>query len=151
MRKQTNYKLPQELIAALQERAALERTSATELVITALKNYLDINPEEEAVRIALSIPELGGEIVKIKQRLDEIEANKQFHFMANSPYWESNAIDIRIDSDTTSEVDSVKNITLLAAKVKELGDENKKLRERVSALEALIPEYNCQEFIRDIK
>ncbi|OKH41149.1 hypothetical protein NIES2101_34815 [Calothrix sp. HK-06] len=151
MRKQTNYKLPEELIAALQERAALERTSATDLVIAALKNYLDINPGKENERIAISIPELGSEIAKIKQRLDEIETNKQFHFMPNSPHWQSNAIDIRIDSDTTSEVDLVKNTTLIATKLKELGDENKKLRERVSALEALIPEYNCQEYIPDIK
>jgi predicted nucleic acid-binding Zn-ribbon protein len=148
MRKQTNYKLPEELIAALQEKALVERTSATDLVIQALNNFLDVNPEKEGARIVYSIPELGSEIEKIKQRLDEIEASKQLHFMSNSPHWESNAIDIRIDSDTTSDNDSVKNITVLTSKLKELGDENKDLRERVKALEALIPEYNCQEFIR---
>lgn len=151
MRKQTNYKLPEELIAALQEKALVERTSATDLVITALKNFLDVSPEKEGARIVHSIPELTSEIEKIKQRLDEIEASKQLHFMSNSPCWESNAIDIRIDSDTTSEKDSVKNITVLATKLKELGEENRQLCERVKALEALIPEYNCQEFIRDTK
>lgn len=150
MRKQTNYKLPEELIAALQEKAATERITATDLVIKALNTFLEIKQEEES-HIAPSIAVLASEMEKIKQRLDEIEASKQLHFMTNSHYWESNAIDIRIDSDTTSENDSVKNITVLATKLKELVNENKDLRERVKALEALIPEYNCQEFIRDIK
>jgi hypothetical protein len=150
MRKQTNYKLPEELIALLQERASAEKVSATELVITALKNLLGIDQGEEDTYIPNSILELVRDIEILKERLDKIEFSRQFNFLSNSPYGEATGIDIRIDSSNTDSNSETK-ITALTTKIKELGDENKSLRERVRALEALIPEYNCQEFVPDSK
>lgn len=69
MRKQTNYKLPEELITALQEKAAAERVTATDLVIQALNTFLEIN-QEKRPHIANSIAELANKVERLEKKLN---------------------------------------------------------------------------------
>lgn len=143
MRKQTNYKLPEELITALQEKAAAERVTATDLVIQALNTFLEIN-QEEGSHIAPSIAELANKVERLEKKLKEIEAGKHVQFMHDSHLSEASNIDIRIDSNTT--VDKLRDFEGLVKKFEEVAQQNQDLRARVDSLEALIQEYNCQGF-----
>ncbi|MBD2303216.1 hypothetical protein [Nostoc sp. FACHB-190] len=146
MRKQANFKLPEELLAALQDRAAQERTSATDLVIQALKSFLG-EPTEEDLRIGSSIYDIADCVEQLKDRVDKLEATKNFYFMYNSPSCEANDVDIRIDSDSLIPNSSEENILLLN-RVEELEKQNENLRERLATLEALVQEYNYQALSR---
>lgn len=138
MRKQTNYKLPEELITALQERAAVERTTSTDLVIQALNSFLS-NSEPDVSRISDSIPDLVQRIEQLTQRFNELEAKKHIYFMNNSPLSEANEIHIGIDSDTTlSPSDSQEQFAALIKMIEELMLQNKNLCQRVTTLEDLI-------------
>lgn len=138
MRKQTNYKLPEELITALQERAAVERTTSTDLVIQALNSFLS-NSEADVSRISDSIPDLVQRIEQLTQRLNELEAKKHIYFMNNSPLSEAHEIHIGIDSDTTlSPSDSQEQFAALIKMIEELVLQNKNLCQRVTTLEDLI-------------
>lgn len=138
MRKQTNYKLPEELITALQERAAVERTTSTDLVIQALNSFLS-NSEPDVSHISDSIPDLVQRIEQLTQRLNELEAKKHIYFMNNSPLSEANEIHIGIDSDTTlSPSDSQEQFAALIKMIEELMLQNKNLCQRVTTLEDLI-------------
>jgi outer membrane murein-binding lipoprotein Lpp len=143
MRKQTNYKLPEELIAALQEKAATERVTATDLVIQALNTFLGIN-QEEGSHIAISIAELANKVEKLENKLKEIEPNKHVQFMHHSHLSEASNIDIRIDSNTTA--DRSRDFEGLVKKFEEVAQQNQDLRARVDSLESLIQEYICQDF-----
>lgn len=151
MKKQANFKLPEELITALQDRAAAERTSATDLVIQALNSFLG-NPEEGSsignTSIGNNIYDIADCVEGLKARLDKLEANKSFYFMHNSAS-ESNNIDIRIESDSI--IPNSEEVLSLESKLKELEAQNKKLldsvaalQDRIAALEALIQGYRYQ-------
>ncbi|BAY28148.1 hypothetical protein NIES2100_79770 (plasmid) [Calothrix sp. NIES-2100] len=165
MKKQANFKLPEELITALQDKAAEERTTATDLVIQALNSFLG-NPEEGSsignTSIGNNIYDIADCVEGLKARLDKLEANKSFYFMHNSAS-ESNNIDIRIESDSVipyseavvfleSKVEEIeaqnKN---LESKLEELEAQNKNLLDRVAALEALIQEYRYQSLPHSIE
>jgi len=138
MRKQTNYKLPEELITALQERAAVERTTSTDLVIQALNSFLS-NSEADVSRISDSIPDLVQRIEQLTQRLNELEAKKHIYFMNNSPLSEANEIHIGIDSDITLRPsDSQEQFADLIKMIEELVLQNQNLCQRVTTLEDLI-------------
>ena len=138
MRKQTNYKLPEELITALQERAAVERTTSTDLVIQALNSFLS-NSEADVSRISDSIPDLVQRIEQLTQRLNELEAKKHIYFMNNSPLSEANEIHIGIDSDITLRpTDSQEQFADLIKMIEELVLQNQNLCQRVTTLEDLI-------------
>ncbi|MBD2730938.1 hypothetical protein H6G96_32630 [Nostoc sp. FACHB-892] len=144
MRRQSNFKLPEDLITALQERAAAERTTSTDLVIQALNSFLS-NSEPDVSRISGSIPDLAQRIEELTQRLNELEAKKHIYFMNNSPLSEANEIHIGIDSDTTlSPSDSQEQFAALLRRFEELVLQNQRLWERVATLEDLIQKSNCQ-------
>jgi hypothetical protein len=144
MRKQTNYKLPEELVIALQERAAAERTTATDLVIQALNSFLS-NSSEEVSRIAPSISDIGERVEQLKERLDKLEANKHIYFMNNSPLSEANEVHIGIDSDTTfNPSNSQEQFADFIKMIEELVLQNQNLCQRVTTLEDLIQKSNCQ-------
>ncbi|MBD2207780.1 hypothetical protein H6G33_36330 [Calothrix sp. FACHB-1219] len=152
MKKQANFKLPEELITALQDRAAAERTSATDLVIQALNSFLG-NPEEGSsignTSIGNNIYDIADCVEGLKARLDKLEANKNFYFMYNSPSCEANDIDIRIESDSI--IPNSEEVLSLESKVEELEAQNKNLLDRVSALEALMQEYRYQSLPHSIE
>ncbi|MBG1268709.1 hypothetical protein [Nostoc sp. WHI] len=138
MRKQTNYKLPEELITALQERAAVERTTSTDLVIQALNSFLS-NSEADVPRISDSIPDLVQRIEQLTQRLNQLESSKNINFMSNSPLSEAHGIHIGIDSDITLRpTDSQEPFADLIKMIEELVLQNQKLCQRVTTLEDLI-------------
>lgn len=144
MRKQTNYKLPEELIAALQEKAVAERTTSTDLVIQALNSFLS-NSEGDASRILDSIPDLVHRIESLTERLNKLESNKSINFMYNSPLSEARGIHIGIDSDTTyTPVYSEEQFAALVRKIEEVVLQNQSLWERVCTLETLIQKSDCQ-------
>jgi predicted RNase H-like nuclease (RuvC/YqgF family) len=148
MKKQANFKLPEELIAALQDRAVQERTTATELVIQALNSFLG-NPETEDLGIDININNIAECVEDLKERLDKLESCKNFYFMYNSPSCEANDIDIRIDSDSV--IPKSEEELTLAKTVEKLELENENLQERVAALEALIHEYRYQSLPQSIE
>lgn len=143
MRKQSNFKLPEKLIVALQEKAASERVTATDLVIQALNNFLGIN-QEEGSHIAPSIAELANKVEILEKKLEELEARKHVQFMHRSHLSEASNIDIRIDSNTTA--DRSRDFEGLVKKFEEVAQQNQDLRARVDSLESLIQEYICQDF-----
>ena len=146
MRKQANFKLPEELLTALQNRAAEERTSGTDLVIQALKAFLS-EPANEGSKIGSTIYDIADCIEELKDRVDKLEGSKSFYFMYNSPSCEATDVDIRIDSDSLIPNSSEENIMLLS-RVEELAKQNESLHERLAALEALVQEYNYQALSR---
>lgn len=143
MRKQTNYKLPEELITALQEKAAAERTTATELVIQALNSFLGYS-EKDVFRIAPSIHDLVKRIEELTARLDRLETNKQVSFMHNSPFSEAKEIEVRIDSDTVNPSNAQEQFASFIQTIEELVLQNQNLFERVAALEELLQKSKCQ-------
>lgn len=143
MRKQTNYKLPEELIAALQEKAAAERITATDLVIQALNKFLEIN-QEEGSHIPYSIAELANKVEILEKKLKEIEFHKNVQFMHKSHLSEANNIGIYVDSVMTA--DKTRDFDGLVKKFEEVAQQNQDLRVRVDSLESLVQEYICQDF-----
>ena len=143
MRRQSNFKLPEDLITALQERAAAERTTSTDLVIQALNSFLS-NSEPDVSRISGSIPDLAQRIEELTQRLNELEANKYINFMSNSPLSEAHDINLGIDSDITLHPsDPQEQFAALLRRFEELVLQNQSLWERVTTLEDLIQKSNC--------
>ncbi|MDZ8104740.1 MAG: hypothetical protein RM338_03830 [Nostoc sp. DedQUE12a] len=135
MRRQSNFKLPEELITALQERAAVERTTSTDLVIQALNSFLN-NSETDVSRISDSIPDLVQRIEHLTQRLNQLEANKYINFMSNSPLSEAHGINLGIDSDITLHpTDLQQQFADLIKMVEELVLQNQNLSQRIAALE----------------
>ena len=133
MRRQSNFKLPEELITALQERAAAERTTSTDLVIQALNSFLS-NSETDVSPISDSIPDLVQRIEHLTQRLNQLEANKYINFMSNSPLSEAHGINLGIDSDITLHP-SQEQFADLIKTIQELVLQNQDLSQRVAALE----------------
>ncbi|WP_066423355.1 hypothetical protein [Anabaena sp. 4-3] len=148
MKKQANFKLPEELIKALQDRAAAERTTATDLLVQALTSFLG-NPEKEVSSIGNDIYNIADCVEELKERVDKLEANKNFYFMYNSPSCEATDIDIRIESDTLTP-NSKEEVALLN-KVEELETQNQNLQDRVAALEAVIQEYRYQNLSKNLE
>lgn len=145
MRKQTNYKLPEELITALQEKAVAERTTSTDLVIQALNSFLS-NSSGDASRISDSIPDLVHRIDTLTQRLNELEFKKNISFMSNSPLSEANGVHIGIDSDMSQiPTYSEDQFSALVRRIDSVMLQNQNLWERVSLLEALMQKSNCQD------
>lgn len=133
MRRQSNFKLPEELITALQERAAAERTTSTDLVIQALNSFLS-NSETDVSRISDSIPDLVQRIEHLTRRLNQLEANKYINFMSNSPLSEAHGINLGIDSYITLHP-SQEQFADLIKTIHELVLQNQDLSQRVTALE----------------
>ncbi len=139
MRKQTNYKLPEELIAALQEKAAAERITATDLVIEALSDFLGFSPQGEAPRIAPSINEIAERLKEIEERLERLEASKRSGFIYQyQSLSESSDIDIRIDNDAAKVAQLEERLAALARATQQVLLQNQNLGERIAELEVLV-------------
>jgi predicted nucleic acid-binding Zn-ribbon protein len=141
MKKQVNFKLPEELIKTLQERAAQERLSATDLVIQGMSLFLGIvDPSQQPSQPSLSLSDIAERIEVIEERLDKIEAAGRFNFMYQS-LSQASDIDIRIDSEAvelTERIDKLEQqIVNLTQILEEVQAQNQMLRDRNAVLESL--------------
>jgi hypothetical protein len=136
MKKQVNYKLPEELIEALQQRATVERTTATDLIIQGMSEFLGLaNPEEQPLKATPSIYSIVGRLEEIEERLSKIEDNGRFNFMYQS-LSEASDIEIRIEGEATKPTErivelekQVANLTKIVEEVLAQKNQNQVLQE----------------------
>lgn len=138
MRKQANYKLPEELIEAIQDRAAHERTTATDLVIEALNSYLGLSPEGESSRIGISIAEIVNRLQSVEESLGKIQTGNRcgdMHQNLSDIYIDGSGAAAKVTECLMSAFTPV--LEELQKQNQELQRQNQELRAHIAALEAL--------------